>query len=220
VVEKEVGASQEAEDNSKPGAAVSGQADPQSEKRVIDALVIVPQTIAFKRSTTGSTGKTVTISTKSTSMNSHEEACLYVATPAEWAAVQEQEEVDQEADPLIAPFELVFEIKESGDLLRADTQSAQDIFPLGPTSTALVGITAKAVARLGEPHTIITDAWMPDSAKPLSQKEAMPFSPLQWLAMYLKEHSPTHQRKVAAMDQESLSHEGKAELEHTSGEGC
>ena len=186
----------EAGDTSRPATAASTLSEGPSEMKVIDALVIVPQSVGFRRSTTGSTGKTVTISTKSKTVDKNGVACLSVASPEEWADKQTRDPIAG-ADPLLAPFELVFEIKESGELVRSDTQKAKDTFPPDPTSIALAGITPKAVARLGDPHTIITDAWVPDSTMPLPNKVSMPFSPLQWLASYLKTHSPSYERHVA-----------------------
>jgi len=183
---------------SRPNTAGSYAApEPEAaEMRVIDALVIVPQSLGFERNTTGSTGKTVTIATKSQSVDKVGHACLKVASPEEWASSKDAE-VAKDEDPVIAPFELLFEVKESGELVRCGGQKAQDFFPPNATSIALAGITAKAVARLGEPHTIITDLWMPDAEMPLPNKHSMPFSPLHWLATYLKTHSPTYEKHVA-----------------------
>jgi len=178
-------------ETSRPATAMSSVSEiPPVDIRVIDALAIVPESVGFSRSTTGSTGKTVKIATKTKSR------LLQVASQEEWTEIQ-QEGTPKDADPILAPFELVFEICESGELLRADTQKAKDVFPSGPTSNALAGIAAKAVARLGEPHAVITDGWMPDETMPLPNTIPMPFSPLQWLATYLKTHSPSYEKHVA-----------------------
>jgi len=153
--------------------------------------------IAFERRITCSTNKTVTIKTKT------EDGFLPI----------------QLGEGFIQPFELQFQITNAGTLIRADDVTAEQCFPSGPETIQLVGVTKKATARLGEPHVIITEKWMP-SAPPsvgassdedgegeegggsnaagvllteLAKVQQEPFEPLQWLAHYLKTHSPKYE---------------------------
>jgi len=199
---------------SRPATAASSRGEEAVILRVLDALAIVPNKISFERHTTGSTGKTVTIATKAGTLGAKpkpkpkpgepkpkvERQYLRVASEEEWPAVSAAIDAgEKDAELCIAPFELVFEILPNGELVRADTKTAAVVFPSGPTSIALAGITAKAMARLGEPHAIITDGWVPasDGSKPLMPKNSAPFSPLDWLALYLKTHSPSYERHIA-----------------------
>lgn len=203
---------EEAPPGSRPATAASILTEePEPNTKIIDALVIVPKEISFERNTTGSTGKTVTISTKAGPLGAKpkpkpkpgdakpERQFLRVARKDEWQAISDAIEAgEKDAELCVGPFELVFEITPDGDLARSDSQTAEEVFPSGPTSIALAGITAKAVARLGEPASIITDGWMPkgDGSTPLANKRSAPFSPLDWLALYLKTHSPSFEAHV------------------------
>jgi hypothetical protein len=124
---------------------------------------------------------------------------VFTDTLAEWNMHKERmDSGDKDAEIYLGPFELLFEITPEGSLIRRDKQTAQELFSIGPNSIALCGITPKAVARLGEPHTIITDGWLPQPGgdHTLGNKQSALFSPLEWLAMYLKTHSPSYERHV------------------------
>jgi hypothetical protein len=152
----------------------------------IDIIVVVPTKISFQRSMTGSTNKAVTIKTKT------DDGFMPI----------------QLGEGFIQPFELQFQITDDGKLIRADKVTAEHCFPPNKQTIDLVGVTKKATARLGDPHVIITENWVPsgpakedaDSGGPpkkgphivheMSKVDQAPFEPLQWLAHYLKTHSP------------------------------
>jgi hypothetical protein len=155
----------------------------------IDIILVVPNKVSFQRSLTGSTNKAVTIKTKT------EDGFMPI----------------QLGEGFIQPFELQFHVTSEGKLIRADSVTAEQCFPPGKETIDLVGVTKKATARLGDPHVIITEKWVPngprkedeeDNGGPppkkgdeavvheLAKVDQEPFEPLQWLAMYLKTHSP------------------------------